>query len=139
MNHATQCQFCKRHLVLQVDPDYIGLGDYLKLIPLAACDRCADLREKRRSLEEKIRRICIRLTQLTGPPRYKAAEQSKEPLRVLTQAYSRMIADWLNASHPAWDSECVELMVDRPDQYGRILSQLWKLYQDKPKQEEVGA
>ena len=128
MNHATTCKFCKKPLVISVDDDYAQVGDPFKLLPLAACNRCADMRVKKTSLEEAIGKVCFQVRSLGQNITADQTAKSKATLEILTRAYSRMVANYINATYPAWDMECVNLLVDQPDHWPRIVGQLWKMY-----------
>lgn len=125
IKHATECKFCKVKLVIEIDEQYVSVGDYLNLMPLACCNRCADLRERKRAIEEDIYRMVGWLNQNPRAPK----DEPRRTLTELTQAYSRLIADWLRASAPAWDAEMVELILDKPKHAARVLFQCWKLYE----------
>ena len=128
MNHATTCKFCKKKMVLQIDDYYAELGDPQHIIPRAACDRCADLHELKRLLTDQIIKICVHLTRMSGQARVKAAATYRDAMERLTKRYSRMIAEWVGSTTPFWDSACVDLILERPDAAGQVLTQLWKGY-----------
>ena len=125
IKHATECKFCKAKLVIEIDEDYASVGDYLNLMPLAACNRCADLRVRKRTIEEAIYLTVGWLNQNPRAPK----DATRQTLTELTQAYARLIADWLRASGPAWDAEIVELILDKPKHAARVLFQCWKMYE----------
>lgn len=129
MNHATTCKFCKKPLVISVDDDYAQVGDPFKLLPLAACNRCADMKEKKRTLEDAIAKVCFHIRALGQKISADQTAKSKATLEILTRAYSRMVAKYLNATYPAWDMSCVNLLVDKPDHWPAIVGQLWKMYE----------
>ncbi len=126
MNHATSCKFCKAPLVIQIDDAYAALGDPLKLLPFAACNRCADLRVRKRSLEAMIMHAVF---PLMGSKSAKVIAQARAELVVLTKKYTAMVADWLHATHPWWDEGIVESIIERPDHTSNFLQMCWKMYE----------
>lgn len=125
MKHALTCQFCKAPITVTISDDYSNQGDPFKLLPFAACNHCADLRVTRRKVEDSIGRVCGHLLAMKRPDR----EPMRDALERLTKAYSRMIADWVKATAPAWDAAGVDLMLDRPDAWPNVLQQYWRMYQ----------
>jgi len=123
MNHATTCQFCKKPLVLRVSDDYAELGDPMNLIKLASCNPCADLRVKARKEEEAIAKGCYRLIEVRQK-KDSGAVQSQ--IRLLLDSVTRKYADTIariNRSDTAiWDMAFPELLFDRPERFGKILS-----------------
>lgn len=128
MNHATTCKFCKKPLVISVDDNYAQVGDPFKILPMATCNRCEDMREKKRTLEEAIAKVCFQLKAFSDKITADQIAKSKASLEGLTRAYSRMVAKYLNATYPAWDIECVNLLVSQPTHWPKIVGQLWKMY-----------
>lgn len=128
MKHATHCQFCKMPITVEADDSYAALGDPFKLLPLAACNQCADLRVSRRRIEAKVR-FLSRVIQMAGNNATDTLlKSSRETLTKLTQDYAKMIARWNKLEGMAWDEECVNQIMDHPERWGDILSQLWKTF-----------
>lgn len=128
MLHATSCQFCKLPITLEIEDGYAGLGDPHKLIPMASCNHCADLRVCRRTLEGKLRTVC-RVIQMSGQNATDTLKSNtKKSLTRLTQDYAKMIARWHRLEGMAWDEECVNQLMEHPEQWGEIVSQLWKTF-----------
>lgn len=125
--HQTTCKFCKKPIEIWVDAIYDTIGDPLKLLPLAACDRCADLRERRRKLEEMIKRTCERMTMKKGEELDKFKSAARITLTTLTKSYSRLAADWCRSNMPLWDEECVNAIMDSPKRWNMALEILWKM------------
>lgn len=128
MNHATNCQFCKRPITLEIDDSYAELGDIHKLIPMAACNRCADLRVERRTLEAKIKHVCMMRAFSKRKPSDEENEKATKVLTKLTQDYANMVARWHERQGMAWDEECVALLLEKPQQWFDILGNLWRMY-----------
>lgn len=128
MIHQTHCKFCKSPLNIEIDDEYSKLGDPFKLLPFAACNRCADLRVRRRKVEHAIERVCARLCQ--GKVGNEERDRLRDILTATTKAYASLIADWIRASSPFWHEDCVDLLMDRPAHWPKILGQMWKLYEN---------
>lgn len=130
MKHPTTCKFCKAPVVLEIDADYDALGDPHKLIPFAACNRCADMRVKRRWLESA---ICESATMiLQAKERNAVADRQWPILETLTKKYTAMIAEWVGSNLPWWEQCIVDLIVDKPQHWHSALKQCWKMYEQKP-------
>lgn len=130
MNHATHCKFCKTPITVDIDDDYAAIGDPFKILPLSACNRCADLKVLRRTLEEKVQRACLSLCQKRGKMGDDQRRKIRDTLTKLTQAYAVMIARWYRKEGMAWDEECVNLLLEKPQLWHKILPDLWKLFED---------
>ena len=131
MNHATTCKYCHKPIVLTVDDDYGTEFDSFKLLPYSACNRCADLRVRRRVLEEAIERIAGKLLQFSGKTPESTLDICRESLTQLTKKYTAMVADWVGSSSPYWDSEIVSVIMDHPKAWNKSLALCWHLYTDK--------
>lgn len=130
MKLARDCKFCKRHMILEIDDAYAELGDPYKLLQYACCDRCADIREKRRKIEGQIKRACMILAQSTGKLKKEQRDGIREALMELTKRYARMVAEWYNFSGMSWDEEFVNLLMDKPAKFGDILGQYWRHFRE---------
>lgn len=131
MKHPTSCKFCKKSIVLEIDDSYDVLGDPRKIIPLAACNRCADLRVRRRNLEDAANKVAMRLVQAGDKVSSELSANSREAFTKITKKYTILIADWVNSTAPFWDQTIVELLMEKPDRWPTILQQCWKLYKQK--------
>lgn len=138
MRHATTCKFCHNPITIEVDAEYAELGDPLKLLPLAACNQCADLRVERRFLEDRIRKAAMIFAAIRKP-----GDEAKQVARVnftsLCTRYARMIARWHRVEGMSWDQAIVDQMMERPEQWPDTLSQMWKMFSQWREQQEVGA
>jgi hypothetical protein len=125
MTIGTNCKFCKRPISVEIADDYAAMGDPHKLIPMAACNPCADNRVEKRRIEKRVQYVA-RTVELAGTR--DAQTNARPPLIKLTQDYARLIARWHGRDGMAWDQECVELILDKPREWGAVLSGLWKLF-----------
>lgn len=125
MTYPTTCKFCQQPLSIEVDDSYPADEDPAKLLPLAACNRCADARVAKYTIEGKIRRVCAW---------WAAAGKKADPsgtrhtLTKLTQDYAKMICRWHDREGMAWDEEIVNLLMDKPEEWSAILGSMWRFY-----------
>jgi hypothetical protein len=127
MNHATNCKFCKRPITVEIDDSYAGLGDPYKILPLAACNRCADLRVERRRLEERVQRVCNNLIFSAGSSSA-LKTSTRTILTKLTKSYASLIARWHEMDGMSWDEEVVNQIMDHPENWGEVLGRLWRMF-----------
>lgn len=133
MNHQTTCKFCKKPITVQVDDAYAELGDVFKLLTLACCNRCADLRVKRRNLEDGIKKIVNPLIAKFGNASVEESNMARAALVTLTKKYTAMVADWLHSTTPWWDVTIVDSIMEKPDKWTLFIEQCWKMYEtNKP-------
>ena len=122
MKFGTHCKFCKKPITLEIDENYDALGDPQKLIPMACCNYCADIRELRRKLERKVQVVCTML-ELAG----KSSEaKSREALVRLTKDYATMISKWTGKVN-RWDEAVVDALLKDPHHFGDPLTRMWKI------------
>lgn len=131
-NHGTNCKFCKKPITLQIASSY-DLGDPLKLIPLACCNECADLRKLRRRIERKVQLVCAAIQVAGSNATDGLLSKSRESLTILTKDYARVISNLYGMDGMAWDEECVNLLMDKPEKWHLIIEELWKLFRDTQK------
>jgi|SRR5208282_1927040 len=122
MKHRTTCKFCKKAVLLAIDPSYDALADPQKLIPLAACNRCADLREEKRRLTERIARICGEVQSKPKDETFRG--KSLLTLSTLVPKYCSMVARWTGVKFQH-DESIAEAMAHNPKEVYDILSRLW--------------
>lgn len=125
MIFPTTCKFCRVPLRLGIDDDYAAQNDCFKLIPLAACDRCADLRERRRVLHERFVSICSTLIGVR--PDSEMVQSVRASLEVATKKYLRLVSDWTGAQDLAWEETMVDPFLAAPKYCGKHLSLFWKM------------
>lgn len=128
MKHATNCKFCKKPITLEIDDSYYSLKDPLGIIQMACCNRCADLRIKRRSLEDKIQKTVFPLIVKGNKATDEERMLCRQILIELTKKYTALIAEWLNASTPWWDQSIVDSIMEMPNLWNSFIVQCWKMY-----------
>jgi hypothetical protein len=120
----SKCKFCHKPLVLEVDDAYDELADPHHLIPLSACNRCADFRQRRRELVEGIRSVCLDIARAPGRMQNRLKEEIKEPLALLLKKYLKLANTWHGAD-AAWDQALIEQTLLDPQKYLDVLERIW--------------
>lgn len=126
---AAKCKFCGRILTLWVAEDYNELGDPMKLMKLAACNRCADIKTAQRKLEAAISKEC---GLLLNRPDEKTRTKIKTSLCLLTRSYLEVISDWLNRQTAQWEEAIVDDMMARPNSVGLAVKTMWAMAKECP-------
>lgn len=127
--HA-ECKFCHKPISLSCDDEYDAIGDPQKLVPLAACNDCADVRVLRRILEKKIQTVCGNFNSLRLKEREESEHEVRKALNRLTTEYCRMIARFHKKSGMAWDDAIVNQLIEHPDQWADVLGRCWKMFKE---------
>lgn len=122
----TICKFCRTTLMLEIDKEYHALKDPYGLIKLAACDRCADLRDRRARLHEKLVRTCSNL--MSNPKDKDIRDAARSAFDTLTKKYVLLISDW-TGQQLAWEEAMVEPFMHAPKSLGKHLRALWRMTQ----------
>lgn len=128
MNHATNCKFCHKPITLEVDDAYAALGDPHKLLPMAACNFCSDIRVERRRLEASLAKVAAMIALV--PRDGKEAATLRAVVERMTKNYAEMIARWHHLQGCVWDVEAVNLIMDKPHAWSQVLTTLWSLFKD---------
>jgi hypothetical protein len=136
MIHKITCKFCHKPLSVEVDDDYSKAGDPLKLLPMACCNECSDLRERRRVLHGWFAVLINKAILLQ--PGSKDYEHDREKLRTsvtaAVRAYLRLISSWLMMPPIQFDEGIVEDFITNPRNAGKILGILWKMARNAPRE-----
>ena len=144
---------CARPIVVEIDDDYAKLGDPFRLIKLATCDRCYDLRIRRQNIEDAIYRACLGIIQAGIKPnkptkpgeepktpaekaRFKESEDALKVLVTLTQAYALLASDWCNRSGMIWDEALPAAILEKPKFWRVILEDYWKTFNRVRREEQ---
>lgn len=122
---TTRCKFCQRPLVIVIDDCYPIERDPQRIIPLAACNRCADLRETQRRLEDSIGRVCMSFwshkTNRKAGPDESVRMATEENLTHLTKKYADWFGEFKGLTGYLWDNALVESLMDKPERWGQVL------------------
>lgn len=128
MRYATNCKFCKKPITLEVDDDYHKMGDPHNLIPGAACNSCADVRELRRRLTDKINSMSAFFQRLYRSMNETDKLAARERLEKILKKYANVIARLHGKDGMAWDDAFVEEFLKHPELCNEIVSRMWKVY-----------
>lgn len=118
-----KCKFCQRPIDIEIDPAYPVDRDPHKLIALAACNNCADLRDRQRRLVESLQSLCMNYAH--GGRSAAEVEHTQRALTALTKAYVRLVQDWLNIPEFPWDEAMLSAFMDRPRNFSDHLRRIW--------------
>lgn len=131
MNKSLNCKMCHRPITVEINDDYASMGDPNKLLALATCNICYDYREKRKRIESGIGKIC-RMIQCT-PPKARAEFITTVvgSLQTLTKLHNTAVAGYFLCTN-YWDEEMVQMMTDKPEHWGNILSMTVKMLRQHP-------
>jgi hypothetical protein len=96
---AGKCKICGCHLVLQLGTNYPQEKDPMKLIPMATCNRCYDLREQRIRIETNLKRLCHELAveKMTDDKRARTLDLIQKTCSI----FSKWCASLLRRQHAA--------------------------------------
>jgi hypothetical protein len=127
MKHITKCKFCQKEITLDIDDNYAALGDPFKLITLAACNRCADLRTRRMAITDKIAAVCYTVAFAPASIRSETKEKMKPVLRGYLMAYVGLVEDWKGGDSGEFDESVVEAVLSAPGQWPDVIKRLWDI------------
>ena len=127
MRHACTCKFCQTPITVSVDDDYAKLGDPYKILKLATCNFCADIRVERRRLDERIARCCRNLS-LLPEGESKARDKLKLAMEKLTKHYAELVCRWHHAQGSMWEEEILNSILDKPLEWPHIIGRLWTMF-----------
>jgi hypothetical protein len=121
-----KCKFCGCPLKLKIDDDYAALGDPLKLLPLAACNRCADFHAEMRRIKEGLRECILRLLSTKTKDLPAAKSETRPRLEKLTQRYVRAASCYSRTTVNAWAPQMVDDILDSPRSLPLVLKAVWR-------------
>lgn len=102
--------------MLQVDESYAEQADPDKLIPMATCNSCYDLRRRLGKMEDAIKALCHALAANTIE-----RETAVLGLKFLAGKFSSYCADTLHRRHLADAGALADLLIDEPRNWWRAL------------------
>lgn len=114
-----KCKFCHIPLTLRIDPDGANspMFNIEKMLPFAACNRCADYYTKVRSLGEIIRDVALTFL---SKRKSDAEARSREQLERQTKSYVGLVCDHYRVPRQ-WDKEFSDIIVEKPESVYIIL------------------
>jgi hypothetical protein len=113
-------------LRLEIDDDYDDVNDPNRLIPLAACNRCAELRVRRGKILYGVREGVLQIIRADRGDRAEVTEKLRPALRGLLQSYLRLARDWKRGELPEWDEAILDMLLFKPVDYGDVLRRAWE-------------
>jgi len=138
------CKFCGKMITLSLDADCPGF-DLAKMLPLAACNRCADAARRTYQLRDQITSTGVRYHVQRQDPFLKPAERTevdasaRNRLVDLTKAFCRAVCDFHRQPH-IWHSQLVDQILKAPD-YAFVIckkyEQSFKPFRQPPAQAEL--
>ncbi len=119
--HEAKCKICGISITLDISLNYPIEKDPRKIIPMATCNRCFDLRERRIRLENRFKRACYQLALEKTEGAKQLDSKAKELLVSLVELtcsqYSRWCADLLRRQHRANVRFLVDAILNQPDRW----------------------
>jgi len=118
-----RCRVCGKPLTVEIADIYPELGDPLKAVPMATCNRCADLRNRRIETEERLRRICHHILNQPKSKRTEVATRYAKPIEDRVRDWIK-VANQTNGSAVEFDEAMVESILKDPVKYGEVLGRI---------------
>jgi hypothetical protein len=112
---AATCRICGCGMMLQLAVGYPAGKDPQKLIPMATCNRCYDLRERRIKIESSFKRLChaLAMEKMDESKR----DRTHELLKVTCSAFGRWCSDLLRRQHTANVGFLANAITEQPDRW----------------------
>lgn len=137
MNHAAKCKICKTPIVISFDAEYEGLGDPFKLMLLATCNRCYDLRNRRETIHAGFAVACGALACLRTPIADKHRAALALTVEALTKQYANYVSDFYRRQELVWDSDFTAMVIENPAKWPVILRNYRESYRKQYGQQEM--
>lgn len=140
MMHAVDCKFCHRPITVEIDDDFQRLraSAATKLLALACCNRCGDLRVRRWGLSGRIQRSANAILAM-GNAKGEVLDRARKGLTVHCQRYAELIAEWHGKEGSCWDESIVDMIMKEPQRWGEALGLMWKLYKQWERDQQAEA
>jgi hypothetical protein len=114
-----KCKICGKALELKVDDSYPG--DALNLVPMACCNWCFDMRERRIKIETMLKKVCYQLNLEKVEGAKKLDPKSKaileDSIKCYAGQFSRWCSDWLHRQHTANVGYLVSAILEEPSRW----------------------
>lgn len=138
MKVSLNCKFCKLPITVEIDDEYAQTHDRFKLLSYAACNHCADVRETRRSLTERIKRAAFAFAAMSNRKEADKDRARKIFSKLLT-LYAANIAKSHRMEGMVWDDAVVEDMMECPGKWPDVLSLMHNMFNDWKRQRDAEA
>jgi len=117
--HVGKCKICKREVRLEIADGYDAEHDPSKLIRMATCNPCFDLRKRVMKIEDAIKSVCHSLVWVKMGDAQK--DRTKDLLRKLVRQFSQWCADTLHRQHTANAGALGDRILAKPTNWWRCL------------------
>ena len=120
---TAKCKICDGIIFLSIDGAYPTEHDPMNLVPLATCNHCYDLRDRRMSLERSIRFACYarQLELVSKKPDVAKLDSIADGLKVLASKFGHWCSDLLRRQHSANAGYLADVLINQPDNWHRSL------------------
>lgn len=123
VKHKTKCVFCACDLMVDIDQACPG-GRLVKLLPIAACNRCGDFRHSVRPIEDTIKRVCEELDVSRQTKRRDLGKMEagiRNGLITLTKNLMYRLCKFYRVAND-WDVSLPQMFFDKPQDWKAILT-----------------
>lgn len=132
-----KCRFCGKPISVEVDDSYKAHGDVFKLMKMAACNPCHDLRADKRTLEFRITALCNHLVRCEGRNRENQVNSNRALMIDLTRKYSQVVARWYQAKQALWEETFPEDLLSHPEDIRAIVGNYWRMVRKENAQPDL--
>ena len=136
MFHSLTCKFCKRPITVEISDDYAKLHDPYKILPMACCNFCSDIRVERRMLEGTIQRVCSAISVVPVSDEKRRATM-RGVLEKLTKKYAGMVARWYGMEGGLWEEGVLDVLMKNPNEWPDVLGKLWASFRQWQEQQDL--
>ncbi len=123
-------------MTVEIDDTYDTIGDPLKLLPMATCNRCYDLRDRANKLHREFAAVCAKIEAYSGAIADRARAEFYATMESLTKAYADWIADFYARREIVWDPAFPQLLCEQPAKWIQILRNFRESYRKQFGQKE---
>lgn len=118
-----KCKFCKKELTLSIDDSYDGIGDPMKLLPMATCNTCADLKERQRRIVDRLGTVAA---QIIADSKNTKISELRTRLDLNLKDYLRFVAEWLRVPYVEYDEVLTDEAMAKPQDLSRVIDRMWQ-------------
>lgn len=138
MTKTVTCKFCPTPVTVVIDDGALEFMDLNKWLSMAACNRCADYREKRRSVLDAMARATrqIESDKLLGRFSSEHVESARGVVMKIFGRFATLACDHYHTEKSA-DALIVENILENPDHSITILLAYEKGIRSQPRQAQL--
>ena len=115
------CKICGKPLTLEIDDSYDSVADPFKLLPLATCNRCFDLRERQKRIADRLSNF---IGLLLEKPSVKSRNAIRPKLVSATRDYCDVLLTKYGKSANIWDEAMVDALMDQPEKFKDVINRI---------------